>query len=612
MSKFPFFLLFLFIVVASTFDLVAQDSLSEQSKVNIATPSRAAKKKESLRNLSEALEQKDDERLAQQYESLGRQYLEAKDYPRAESNFRQALSVYTRLKNKAKISEMNRLMARSQEAQNEMKQAAASYEAAGKWSSDQSIQKVNELDAQRVRQAPSVQQQRTWSNTNADLMQSVGKQGEAAEIYQNQARIELKNNNLEEAVDMLEEAVVIAPDSSQKRTLKQELAEVLAQDNKLQEARRLSEEILLEAQKNNDVILQIDQLRKIGGFYAEERKRDSAFQHFEQAYELAYKHRLTKEAKLLATEIVALYSHDIDKSFYWQRKFLNDLDTLLAEDATLTDDQMAEVLEEKIATLEKQSLLQSQMIKSKNRYNYVLLGSVILLFGLLAVILVSLRSIKKRNKQIALESLRRAMNPHFIFNSLNSVNHFIAQNNELEANKFLTSYSSLMRHVLEHSNRDFVKLSEEFEQLKKYLDLEQMRFKDKFTYQIIMDADIDADACFIPNMLIQPQLENAVWHGLRYSQEKGLLQLHFYKSAEGELLAAITDNGIGIEASKQLKTKHQQASNSFGLKNTTARIRLLNDLYDIGISMNVDSDTSGTRVIFNFGKANQQYGTTRR
>lgn len=612
MIRFLYLFLTFYAVGASGRIVLGQDSLHQISKEKMPSTSRNAKKTESLRNLSDALESNDDNALASQYESLGRQYFAAKDYQRAETNFKQALAVYKRLKNKAKMSEMSRQIARSQEAQNEKKQAAASYKEAGRYTDDQSLQRANQLDAKRVSEAPNVQQQRDWNNTNAELMQSAGKQDEAAEIYKNQAILELQNNNVEEAVEMLQEAMVIAPDNSQKNTLKQELAEVLAKDKKLDDARRLSEEILLEAQQNKDVILQIDQLKKIANFYLVESKSDSALLRLHQAYDLAFEYRMTKDAKNLLTEIVSLYRNDADKSLQWHSKFVQDLEILLAEDTTLTDDQLATALEEKISTLEQQTVLQTQIIESKNRYNYVLLGSLLLLFGLLAIILASLRSIKKRNKKIELESLRRAMNPHFIFNSLNSVNHFIAQNDELEANRFLTSYSSLMRHVLEYSNQDFVRLSEEYSQLKKYLDLEQMRFRDQFTYKIIMDSDIDADTYFIPNMLIQPQLENAVWHGLRYIKQKGLLQLHFYKNTEGELVATITDNGIGIEASKQMKTKHQQASKSYGIKNTAERIRLLNDLYRVGIEMNVESDTSGTRVIFNFGKAQNQYGSSSR
>lgn len=191
------------------------------------------------------------------------------------------------------------------------------------------------------------------------------------------------------------------------------------------------------------------------------------------------------------------------------------------------------------------------------------------------------------------------MNPHFIFNSLNSVNQFIAQNNELEANKYLSSYSRLMRNILENSNKDFTPLSTELEQLKEYLDLEHMRFSDKFVYEIDVDESLDPDHISIPNMLIQPQLENAVWHGLRYKESGGLLRLSV-KSESNSLCVKIEDNGIGLKKSNELKTRHQKEHHSRGLTNTRERINLLNSLYNMHITIEItekENSENGTGVI---------------
>jgi len=191
------------------------------------------------------------------------------------------------------------------------------------------------------------------------------------------------------------------------------------------------------------------------------------------------------------------------------------------------------------------------------------------------------------------------MNPHFIFNSLNSVNQYIAQNNELEANKYLSSYSRLMRNMMENSNKDFTSLYTELEQLKEYLDLESLRFQEKFTYRIEVDESLDTDSICIPNMLIQPQLENAIWHGLRYKEEKGLLVLSV-RTYGNELIVNIEDNGIGRKKSKELKTKHQKDHKSRGLTNTSERISLLNSLYNCRISMEIRDKEEDTGVIVMF------------
>ncbi|MCD7902120.1 MAG: histidine kinase [Bacteroides sp.] len=176
------------------------------------------------------------------------------------------------------------------------------------------------------------------------------------------------------------------------------------------------------------------------------------------------------------------------------------------------------------------------------------------------------------------------------------MNQFIAQNNELEANKYLSSYSRLMRNMMENSNKDFIPLSIELEQLKEYLDLENMRFGDKFNYQIKVDHSIDADAVYIPNMIIQPQLENAIWHGLRYKEESGVLLLLIYPK-DKFLYVQIEDNGIGLKKSRELKTQYQKQHTSRGLTNTRERIDLLNKLYHIHISLDIREKEKETGVM---------------
>jgi len=276
---------------------------------------------------------------------------------------------------------------------------------------------------------------------------------------------------------------------------------------------------------------------------------------------------------------------------------------MVQADSTLVDSKIFQVTEEKIRQLEKERALKDELITKKNKFNYVLIGSVILMLILLGLIAKALFFIKTKNKKIALQSLRREMNPHFIFNSLNSVNQFIAQNNELEANKYLTSYSNLMRNMMETSNKDFISLSNELEQIKKYLDLEHLRFQDKFEYELEVDEQLDVDVILVPNMLIQPHLENAIWHGLRYRETKGKLIVTF--AEENQLIkVSIEDDGIGVEKSRELKTQNQKVHESRGLNNAEERINLLNDLYHQQISYTISSgsDGKGTIVTLYFSK----------
>src|SRR5690606_10309020 len=233
----------------------------------------------------------------------------------------------------------------------------------------------------------------------------------------------------------------------------------------------------------------------------------------EEALQTALENNKTLEAKETLLLLVDLYQKrgENEKSLALYQRFFTDFDQLIMADSTLVHAQIFTSTEERIKQLEKQQVLKDQLLLKTNRLNYVLIGSVFLLTLLMGYIIKSFLEIKKSNKKIALQSLRREMNQHFILNSLNSVNQFIAQNNELEANKYLSSYSNLMRNMMETSNKDFIPLSNEIEQIKKYLDLEHLRFSDKFDYKIHIDPSIDTEGVQIPNMLIQPNLENAIW-----------------------------------------------------------------------------------------------------
>jgi tetratricopeptide (TPR) repeat protein len=204
---------------------------------------------------------------------------------------------------------------------------------------------------------------------------------------------------------------------------------------------------------------------------------------------------------------------------------------------------------------------------------------------------------KVANQLLALKSLRGQMNPHFIFNALNSVNQFISQQDERTANRFLSEFSQLMRLVLENSQQDFITLTREREILSLYLKLEHYRFRDKFDYEIEIDPSINSDALEVPPMLIQPYIENAVWHGLRYRDTKGKLVLKIH-SKNSSLVVDVIDDGIGRKRSEELKTINQRKHNSTGLKNVQERLLIINKVYkkDLQVSVTDGKDGIGTHV----------------
>jgi tetratricopeptide (TPR) repeat protein len=242
-------------------------------------------------------------------------------------------------------------------------------------------------------------------------------------------------------------------------------------------------------------------------------------------------------------------------------------------------------------TLEQATLFRQRLVI------YGLLGVIVLTMTGAFLIYRSGQQSKVANQMLALKSLRSQMNPHFIFNALNSVNHFIAQQDERTANKFLSEFSQLMRLVMENSQEDFISLHKEQEILSLYLKLEHYRFRDKFDYQIEVDKNINADAVEVPPMLIQPYIENAVWHGLRYKDAKGKLDLSFRKELDN-IVVEVTDNGIGRKKSAELKTENQRKHNSTGLKNIQERLQIINRVYHANYRVSVEDlmEGAGTRV----------------
>jgi len=235
---------------------------------------------------------------------------------------------------------------------------------------------------------------------------------------------------------------------------------------------------------------------------------------------------------------------------------------------------------------------------------------MLLLLSASFIVFRSSRQKRHANQLLALKSLRSQMNPHFIFNALNSVNSFISKSDERSANKYLSDFSKLMRQVMENSKHDFILLSSEIEILKLYLSLEHFRFKEKFDYSFNIDPKILTDQFDIPPMLLQPYIENAIWHGLRYKEEKGFLKVNFELDKNNFLLVTIEDNGIGRKQSLEIKTKNQKETVSTGLQNIENRLKIINEIHNINISVIIsdlkeDSD-KGTKVIIRLPNINNE------
>jgi len=218
------------------------------------------------------------------------------------------------------------------------------------------------------------------------------------------------------------------------------------------------------------------------------------------------------------------------------------------------------------------------------------------------------REIASVNQQLAeaqLSALQTQMNPHFIFNSLNSIKGMILNNEQQKASRYLSKFAQMIRITLNQSKEVFTTLYENLEHLENYLMMEKLRFDDSFAYNVTVDERIDKEETLIPTLMIQPLSENAIWHGLMCKEGPKKLSIGFCLVGE-TINCIIEDNGIGIRRSEELNRLKNPSHQSVGLNNLHNRIKIMNEKYDTGCTLEIidlhdlDRSKTGTRAVLKF------------
>jgi ligand-binding sensor domain-containing protein/putative methionine-R-sulfoxide reductase with GAF domain len=210
---------------------------------------------------------------------------------------------------------------------------------------------------------------------------------------------------------------------------------------------------------------------------------------------------------------------------------------------------------------------------------------------------------QKKMADVEMQALRAQMNPHFIFNCLNSINRYIVKSDQATASLYLTRFAKLIRLILDNSNSKSVTLSNEMEALRLYIEMESIRFDKKFTYKITLDEGVQPDSIYVPPLIIQPYVENAIWHGLLHKETAGHLTIHISRESNCLLECSIEDNGVGRAKAKELRSKSAPTKKSLGMKLTEDRLALLNKQIQAEASVEVldlvasDGEAAGTKVI---------------
>ncbi|WP_111591648.1 ligand-binding sensor domain-containing protein [Chitinophaga dinghuensis] len=210
-------------------------------------------------------------------------------------------------------------------------------------------------------------------------------------------------------------------------------------------------------------------------------------------------------------------------------------------------------------------------------------------------------SIQQEIAQLEMKALRAQMNPHFIFNALNSIQIFMMKNETESAQAYLSRFAKLIRNVLDNSQLNHISVVKEVSMLENYMELEKLRFTDQFEYSIIVDPQLEADLVEIPTMIVQPFVENAIWHGLVHKKEKGRLTIRFWEEP-GRILCTVEDNGVGREKSAAIKQMQGERHRSRGLQITRDRLVIYNSRFHVEAGFEIedlyqeDGSPAGTRV----------------
>lgn len=221
---------------------------------------------------------------------------------------------------------------------------------------------------------------------------------------------------------------------------------------------------------------------------------------------------------------------------------------------------------------------------------------LVILFVMFSVFKLRLDVIRRREQKksalqhriaaIELNALRAQMNPHFVFNAINSVQYFITNNDPDSSQKYLSKFARLIRYVVDNSRLTSIPVKKEIEALTLYLELEALRFGKRFEFEICVAPGVDTEFIQIPSMLVQPYVENSIWHGIMHKEGNGKIEISIAMK-NGALHCTIRDNGIGRKRSVELKRDKEGMHNSVGMSNTKERLDIINQVNNSAMSVDI-------------------------
>lgn len=433
---------------------------------------------------------------------------------------------------------------------------------------------------------------------NANSINSIYQRG-LAEIEL--SKVELGLGNLDSARELLEKSKTIF-EFSENNNSNAEIQATYGALHKLEEKYNASIQsynlalILYESTGNKTKIANV--YEKIGEVFKQTKKYTKALNYLERSIEIRNQINLKSQVYSTYRSISDIYKElgNPTKSLEYLNLYINYIDSNSTAQAAAKivelNERYRSEQREKLIMAQKDSLqMESQEKKltaaklensqlRNNFYTYILIGLIVT--AIFTAFMLRNRwkrehiEQQQRESELAQSLLRTQMNPHFVFNAMSVIQSYIYDNDTVNSSKFLVNFSRLMRLILENSPKQFISIEVEVDILEKYLQVQSMRFHDRFVYEIIVDPILHEEKALIPPMITQPFIENAIEHGQLHTLEHGFIEVVFHKKG-GMLEVIITDNGIGIENSKN--TQKSMAHKSMAMQITKDRIYNLNKRY---------------------------------
>ncbi|NNK18419.1 MAG: tetratricopeptide repeat protein [Maribacter sp.] len=389
------------------------------------------------------------------------------------------------------------------------------------------------------------------------------------------------------------------------------IAHVYVHQGKNEEAEVMLEEILKDARQAGDPKIISDVLINLGVALLEQNEYKDAEIPLIESLNIAQKHRIPEQiidaSKSLSK--ISEFQGDYKKAFEYYRQ-AKSLENEISNSFTLgyVNDLILKYEADKNANKLQILAAENELNKTRLRKNQTSLligGFTLALLAGIFYILYRQYQLKNDKKLLTLEQtmLRSQMNPHFLFNSLNSIKLYIINNEKKNAVHYLNKFSKLVRKILEASSLKEISLAEELETVELYMNIENIRFSDEINFNVSIEDDIDIHRVKMPSLILQPFLENAIWHGLSSKEGEKNIDIEVSRANDDFIDISITDNGVGRDASEIIKKNRVLKRKSVGIEITKERLanfaRDYQNTFDVTIIdlFDKDQNSTGTRVV---------------